>query len=157
MNILFLDVEGVLNSSKYLSKKYEEKGRITLTREEFFDPECMKILKVIVDLYDFYVVITSSWKIAEYHILKNVFGKYGITIYDRTKNYGDMRGQEIIEWLDNHKNEVKNYVILDDDIFKDYEATGVLSHLVKTSFMAEHALESKHIYEIEKILKETKF
>lgn len=156
MNILFLDVEGVLNSHKYLCRKYEEKGRVVLTREEFFDPECMKILKVIVDLYDFYVVITSSWKIAEYHILKEVFSKYEISIYDRTNNYGDMRGQEIIDWLKDYQNIVKNYVILDDDIFKDYESTGVMSHLVKTSFNSEHALEKKHIYEVEQVLKETK-
>lgn len=155
MNILFLDVDGVLNSNKYLCKKYEEKGKVTLNREEFFDPECMHILKEITDRFNLSIVITSSWKIAEYHILKDVFSKYKITIYDKTKNYGDMRGKEITEWLNNHKDVVSNYVILDDDIFKDYESTGVISHLVRTSFNAEHALETIHIKEIEKILKET--
>lgn len=157
MNILFLDVEGVLNSHYYLCKRYEEKARKTLIREEFFDPECMKILKEIVTIFNLYIVITSSWKIAEYNILKNVFSSYGMDIYDRTNNYGDMRGHEIIDWLDKYQNEVENYVILDDDIFKDYETTGVISHLVKTSFNSKHALEIKHINEVERVLKETRF
>jgi hypothetical protein len=148
MNILFLDVDGVLNSYDYLSDVYAIKKR-TLKREEFFDPVCMKILEEIVLKYNLQIVITSSWKICEMDILTNVFSNYGLSILDKTNNYGDERGREIREWLKLHK-DVSNYIILDDDFFKDY--IGLEEHLILTSFYFNRGLNRSHIKLIENII-----
>lgn len=148
MNVLFLDVDGVLNSHKYLTSLYEKKKR-RLEREEFFDPKCMIVLKKIVSKFNLEIVITSSWKIADMCTLERVFKKYELDILDKTKNYGDKRGKEIREWLSNHS-EVKNFVILDDDFFSDY--VGLEKNLVQTSFSSNGGLNDSHILLIEKII-----
>lgn len=157
MNILFLDVDGVLNSHDYLCNKFEQKGKKSLTRREFIDPECMRILKLIVDSFKFHIVIISAWKIIdeEYKLLIDIFSDYDMHIFDRTNNYGSSRGREIHEWICN--NNVEKYVVLDDDIFKDYEKYNILPHLVQTSFSDEHALSIKHFEEVSMLMKETKF
>ncbi len=155
MNILFLDVDGVLNSHIYLCNKYDEKGKKALTREEFIDPECMYVLKEIVKKFDFCIVIISAWKIIdeEYALLKKIFLKFNLHILDRTKNYGSKRGREINEWINN--NNIKKYVVLDDEIFDDYKQYNILNHLVKTNFYDEHALTYTHLNRIKEIMDET--
>ena len=148
MNVLFLDVDGVLNSHKYLTSLYEKKKR-RLEREEFFDPKCMIVLKKIVSKFNLEIVITSSWKIADMCTLERVFKKYELDILDKTKNYGDKRGREIREWLQDH-NDVDNFVILDDDFFSDY--VGLENNLVQTSFSSNGGLNDSHILLVEKIL-----
>ncbi len=155
MNILFLDVGGVLNSHMYLCNKYDEKGKKALEREEFIDPKCMYVLKEIVKKFDLYIVIISAWKIIdeEYALLKNIFLKYDLHILDRTKNYGSKRGREINEWINN--NNVKKYVVLDNEIFEDYKQYNILDHLVKTNFYDDRALKYTHLNQIKKIMDET--
>ena len=148
MNVLFLDVDGVLNSHEYLTSLYEKKKK-RLEREEFFDPKCMVVLKKIVSKFNLKIVITSSWKIADMQTIERVFKKYDLGILDKTKNYGDKRGKEIREWLSNHS-KVKNFVILDDDFFSDY--VGLENNLVQTSFSSNGGLNDSHILLVEKII-----
>lgn len=88
MNIIFLDVDGVLNSIEYLTEKHNELKR-TLKQEEMLDTVCIKNLKQIVDKTNARIVITSSWKICDLDILIKVFSKYNLQVYDATINYGD--------------------------------------------------------------------
>ena len=148
MNVLFLDVDGVLNSHKYLTSLYEKKKK-RLEQEDFFDPKCMVVLKKIVSKFNLKIVITSSWKIADMQTIERVFKKYDLGILDKTKNYGDKRGKEIREWLSNHS-KVKNFVILDDDFFSDY--VGLEKNLVQTSFSSNGGLNDSHILLVEKII-----
>lgn len=148
MNIIFLDIDGVLNSIEYLTEKYNELKR-ALKQEEMLDPICIKYLKEIVDKTNSKIVITSSWKIFDLDILNNVFSKYNLKIYDVTKNYGDKRGKEIREWL-SLNNDVSNYIIIDDDIFKDY--IGFEDKIVQTSMYKGRGLNLKHVKDaIEKL------
>ena len=102
MNIIFLDVDGVLNSIEYLTQTYKKVKR-TLKQEEMLDPMCINNLKEIVDKTNARIVITSSWKICDLDILIKVFSNYNLQIYRITKNYGDKRGKEIREWLEKNK------------------------------------------------------
>ena len=141
MNIIFLDVDGVLNSIEYLTEKHNELKR-TLKQEEMLDTVCIKNLKQIVDKTNARIVITSSWKICDLDILIKVFSKYNLQIYSITKNYGDKRGKEIREWLEKNKG-VSNYIILDDDIFKDY--VGLKDKIIQTSMYKGRGLNNSHV------------
>ena len=114
MNVIFLDVDGVLNGGKTDGYSRELLG------DEYFQR-----LKRLVETTNAKVVLSSSWRIGydpESHIpsktlhdkLKNIgVDLYGMT--DLIKWYdGKTRGDEIRAWLVNHP-EVDRFVILDDD------------------------------------------
>lgn len=152
MNIIFLDVDGVLNSDEFRTERYMILKRAVRT-EEFFDPFCLKCLKEIVEATDAKIVITSSMMVNDMKLLRSKLGEFGIEILDKTKHYGDRRGAQIREWLSEH-NDVENYIILDDDYFKDYP--GLDEHIVKTSFFLGRGLNQTHVVQAIRLLKEAK-
>lgn len=102
MNIIFTDIDGVLNPN--WSKKWSKKS-ITIYNE-------------ICKEFDLKPVITSTWRINhDKNKLQEIFNNQGIQIeiYDYTPliDQGD-RGLEIKTWLDN--NEYTDYVVIDDRI-----------------------------------------
>lgn len=115
MNVLFLDIDGVLNSQPYNIETEKMLGR-RLKREEEINPECINILRDIVKELDLKIVIATSWGTDE---LEGIFSKYDLTILDRIKGNGGYRGTYIKEWLSEHNN-IDNFVILDDTFMKDY-------------------------------------
>lgn len=145
MKIIFLDVDGVLNSEDDLMV-YREKNNITgcILYAEVEDRP-LKLLKEIVDETSVKIVVSSSWRIGcERSGKESVFGSriftklksrlkdYGMDIYDITPSLssGIQRGDEIREWLS--KNPTDNFIILDDDSdmceFLDTE------HFIKTTY-----------------------
>lgn len=115
MNVLFLDIDGVLNSQPYNIETEKRLGR-RLTREEEINPECINILRDIVKELDLKIVIATSWSTDE---LKTIFTKYDLTILDRIKGNGGYRGTYIKEWLSEH-DIIDNFVIVDDTFMIDY-------------------------------------
>ncbi|KEQ25877.1 HAD domain-containing protein [Paenibacillus tyrfis] len=129
MKIIFLDIDGVLVTSRHMvqSKKY-------FGHE--FDPECVRNLQEILEITKAKIVISSSWRegrtlkqlqsIFEINGIKNVVGMTPII-------EGAIRGKEIKEYLNHILNiglEVGRFVIIDDE-----EEMGELDdHLVETSF-----------------------
>lgn len=118
MNIIFLDVDGVLNSLNYAKEIYKKEG-IPHSGYDFpFDPKCLNNLKTLVLETNAYIVITSTWRMHEIGkaILLSELKKYGLE--DRVIGYTDVlhltRGEEIKKYLIDH-NIQTNYVILDDD------------------------------------------
>ncbi len=151
MKVIFLDVDGVLYSNEYIVEKTHAIGR-KLHLDERLDDNCIQILKRIVDITGAKIVVTSSWKISDLDILSSRLKQHGLDIYDITKNYGDERGREIREWLS--KREVSKFVIIDDDIFRDYD--GLLQYLVQPSLYHGRALNETHIAQVLNILGEDK-
>lgn len=152
MNIIFLDVDGVLNSDEFRTERYMILKR-AVRAEEFFDPTCLKCLKKIVEETEAKIVVTSSAMINDMELLENKLREYNINIFSKTKNYGDRRGAQIREWLSEH-NDVENYIILDDDYFMDYP--GLDDHIVKTSFYSGRGLNESHVPKAIKLLKGAK-
>lgn len=128
MKVIFLDVDGVLNSEDDLMV-YREKNNITgcILYAEVEDRP-LKLLKEIVDKTSAKIVASSSWRIGcERNGNKSIFGDrlykklesrlkdYDMDIYDITPSlgYGSLRGDEIREWL--HRNPTDSFIILDDD------------------------------------------
>ena len=101
--ILFLDVDGVLNSHK-------TGGRYPLKKN------CLRRLQRIVEETSCEIVLSSTWRLDEYAFkrLCTVLSYRGIRILDKTIRIpSGPRGLEIAEWL--HRNPTEKYAILDDD------------------------------------------
>lgn len=63
MNIIFLDVDGVLNSPTYLKYYCELTNTKGYSCQNYpFDPNCLKRLEVMVKKTDSKIVITSNWR-----------------------------------------------------------------------------------------------
>ena len=144
MNIIFLDIDGVLNSESDFGphKENPHLGH----RRGLSNPK-LDLLKKLVSLTEAKLVLVSSWKVRYEKYLKNhedevgvyLFNKlkeFDLSIYDTTLKYdlsnGKDRGLEITSWLIDHQKEVSNWIILEDEEYPDYERYDILSHLIKT-------------------------
>lgn len=131
MNIIFLDIDGVLNS-----KRYENANYSSMLHRDSFDPAAVARLNRITDITKAKIVVSSAWRVGFEFDKESFFyllREEGITgdLIDITPIFTScLRWQEIQEWLDNHP-EVINFVILDDmDYMGDLQ-----DHLIKTTMM----------------------
>lgn len=163
MNIIFLDVDGVLNDFYTLEKNrqrniFEESG-------PDLDENKFKLLKELVDKTNSKIVLSSSWRVFfDEDSLKplnysaqefmRLFYKYGLHLYSVTgRSKTHKREDEINDWLNNHDN-IEAFAILDDD---DDDLTSFIgTNLVKTKYYddnrAECGLTRNHVEESIKIL-----
>ncbi len=110
MNIIFLDIDGVLCS--WLKMKKRDKDG-----ERPFNKEAVKYLNEIVRMLDAKVVISSTWrKTRGVSDFIELFEKRGIKaeVIDLTPELDTGRASEIQHWLDEHS-EVEYFLIIDDD------------------------------------------
>jgi hypothetical protein len=144
MKTIFLDVDGVLNSN---DTEDVFRGFIGL------DYSGIKLLREIVDATGAKIVLVSTWKLSwdKDGSRPDSLGSYldsrlaeeGLTIIDKTDYAGiHDRGYGIVDWLSKHPTE--SWIVLDDEIFNDYEEYGIMPHLVKTSFY-DGGLKDKHV------------
>ena len=158
-NIIFLDVDGVLNSMAYLKGK--DIG-------EEIDMRAVERLAEIYKEYDCKIVLSSSWRElcggetkgphSMYRYLEDCLGKYGMEIVDVTPVIMSNRPEEIATWLEENRSLVKNFVSLDDDFDeKHYRNFGLGGHLVRTEFYvndeAKGGLLKEHVKKAKRILK----
>lgn len=151
MNIVFLDVDGVLN---YLGFNYHHKVGV-------IDNNKVKILSRIVKENNAKIVLSSSWRILDipedkgvysyYQVLINALAEYQIEVMDKTPVINMDRPLEIKTWLEEHS-ELGPFcwVSLDDDFWEeDYEEYGVGGHLIQTMYFTtddnEGGLQGDHI------------
>lgn len=131
MKVVFLDIDGVLNSEDYVYS-YREYGIA-------IDPTRMVLLKQIIDQTNAKIVLSTSWrehwekapnecgKIGLQ--INSIFSQYNLEILDKTPNLRTRREQEIWYWL-NKNPQVKNFVVLDDMFLCAEFLDG---HFIKTS------------------------
>lgn len=148
--IVFLDVDGVLNSDKFYNELLEEEG-IDCFREDILDQRAISRVARIIRDTEAHVVISSSWRwdIQSMNRLLEQLNAFGIepvdtTIMDMRVNMS--RADEIKLWLEQHP-DVTNYVVLDDDIMNIEE---VGRHHIKTNM--NRGLETNHVEQAKKIL-----
>lgn len=159
--IIFLDIDGVLNSNKYFENNYLKHKLIKRTlddnipdnvKEKMLEIDSTRIdmLKEICDITGAKIVITSLWKRNRlYPYIEKELINMGLPIIDKTINLqGKRRGEEIKLYLKN--NIVDNYVIVDDEIFDDF--IDLMDKLIKTSFYNKMGLEEEHKKQMIKIL-----
>ncbi|MGN1312200.1 MAG: HAD domain-containing protein [Bacilli bacterium] len=142
--IIFLDIDGVLNSNKYFSSReyyYKEHKKVEYTLEDTIkrqlydiDMNKLELLLEVVKITTAKIVITSSWRrLSIYPYIKKYLIEVGLPIIGETPYIEGNRGEEIRYYLKNNK--VDSFVILDDEIFKDFNE--LINNLVKTSFYGE--------------------
>lgn len=119
MNIIFLDVDGVLNSLEHLIEVYNQTGKPHSGINYPFDERCMLNLKKLVEETNSFIVVTSTWRKNEdeKERLLEELRKYDLEKYviGYTKDLGN-RILEIKEYLKSIGKKV-NFVILDDSIY----------------------------------------
>lgn len=136
--LIFLDIDGVLNSEKFFRRRGEpdfDLGNEPPYPLSEFDPKSVGLLNKIINETNASIVVSSAWRIGRsIEELKELFDSVGIegNIIGKTSSnlprskYGEtVRGDEIKLWLsifeksfntENFKNEgTVSYVILDDD------------------------------------------
>jgi hypothetical protein len=109
--IIFLDFDGVLNSSRFV-KDLGEKW----TMNEI-DPVAVQRLNKIVEATGAKIVISSTWRIlSSLDELKKIIADNGgrVDIIGETPDLGWERGHEIQAWLDGNPGH-DNFIILDDN------------------------------------------
>jgi hypothetical protein len=115
MKILFLDIDGVLNSHEDFRTTRSTTGKV-------LNMDMVARLKTIIERTDAKVVISSTWRRYPKH-MRFFRDKTGIRyiamtpVIEMAGSYlvGD-RGEEIQRWMDTHKAyDIESYVILDDE------------------------------------------
>jgi hypothetical protein len=119
MRVLFLDVDGVLNSNRTVLTTGNCAHPHNYTeRREMFDWTAIKLLRGLCAAGNLKVVLSSSWRLGMDGEWLAKFGEFlGLPIIDKTPTDWrphQTRGHEIKAWLDNHV-EVTHYAIVDDD------------------------------------------
>jgi hypothetical protein len=104
--VLFLDIDGVLNSHRTAIAFGSMFGVDKL------DPIAVKLVRGIVDAADACVVLSSSWRLI--HDFRELGKQLDLPIIDKTPSMLGPRGREIKAWLDGHP-ECTQYAIVDDD------------------------------------------
>lgn len=150
MKIIFLDIDGVLNSHRYDKCRSDADGNIDVTR--------LPLLKQIVDGANANVVLTSTWRrhidpksrVADEvgSVLWELFESHGILLYDRTPFIDNDRAQEVRSWLMDHS-DVESFVIIDDIKFGWDELDPMV---VKTDYLIGRGLEQHHVEKALQIL-----
>lgn len=121
MNILFLDIDGVLNSHEWYEKNvkqiHSESSMFWRSVAEL-DPAACALINKFCEEEELKIVITSTWrKLHDVFQIEAMFKKKGLfaEVFDKTPDLkGKARGYEIQEYLDNTPG-IEKYVILDDD------------------------------------------
>ena len=108
MKVIFLDVDGVLNSR-------QDGNSIKLRTDSY-----LRLLREIVKATDAKIVLSSSWRVGPSKAIRNLnnrLAEYGLEIMDSTPLLpgSSCRGDEIRQWLSDNGQSVENFVILDDD------------------------------------------
>lgn len=118
MKVIFLDIDGVLNSSRSCMALggFPFPGKSKDRDWHKFDDVAVGLLRSIVSKTGAEVVLSSSWRIGMgKKEMKELGERLGVNIFDKTRSSigSEKRGHQIQEWLDSHTY-VTSYVIIDD-------------------------------------------
>jgi hypothetical protein len=131
MKIIFLDIDGVLNSHKTFDNPKRSQQDYVWKETDDIDPDNISQLNRILKETNSFIVISSSWKNGRsVELLKTIAQKVKIDstkIIDKTPTLTSDRGDEIKLWLKKNK-QVKKFVILDDD----NDMGSLKKHLIQT-------------------------
>ena len=117
VKIIFLDIDGVLNSEKSIKMNYYMNGKHSI-HVDLPHKSHVKWLNKIVEETGAKLVISSTWRIGTIaRRISDILYLCGVkaTVIDKTPVGNCERGIEIQTWLDETKYEILSFIILDDD------------------------------------------
>ena len=120
MKVLFLDIDGVLNSTQALlwHKRVKGiKGTVWMDQRYFCPISINNLVYILNKSQHLSIVISSTWRLRRsLDEIRSYLEPYGVKpsrIIDKTPVLHTRRGFEIQAWLDEHS-DVTDFVILDD-------------------------------------------
>lgn len=131
MEVIFLDVDGVLKSIRNYALQHGSAGGL-MNNESSFDPECLSNLKKLIEITDSKIVITSTLRKTEdgldslYYefmnlgISKRIIGETPIILIDN-------KSLEIEQFLIDNEF-IERFIILDDEYIEGFEDRLILTN-----------------------------
>lgn len=137
MKVLFLDIDGVINSEQsavFWNREGKDNGGLSRRDPDFCPIACSNLLSIFEDCPDVKIVVSSTWRLGETieSLEELLFTKVGIprgTVVGITPAFRGDRGLEIADWLKRHP-EVTKFAIVDDDA----DMAHLMPHLKHTSW-----------------------
>jgi hypothetical protein len=129
MKVVFMDIDGVLNSN-YWNASHQ----IEISNGEYIDEKKVQLFARIIEKTGAVIVMHSGWRLwfddklkptrKEASNLVEMLRKYSLDIFDKTpdftteeirkaKKFSLVKSNEILAWLGSHS-EVTNYIVIDD-------------------------------------------
>lgn len=144
--VIFLDIDGVLNSAKWKQEVRDTYGIDAIT---VLDQGALFLLSELVSWTNARLVLSSSWRVSAFarEAVQDNLRPYDLSLYSWTEQEKGCRGDQIEAWLHKHP-EVTKFVILDDD----NDMGNLMDHLVQTDYYS--GLKVKHINKAYEILTE---
>ena len=145
MDVIFLDIDGVLNSNLWNESHQKEIEEGTL-----IDRNLVSLLGILVKTTNTKIILSSGWRFwfnkkmnplrTEAERLVEFFSLENIFIYDftpdltteeirKTKRFSLVKAQEILKWIELHE-EVNKWIVIDD---LDLRNNIVFEHLIRTN------------------------
>lgn len=132
MKVVFLDIDGVLNTERYLRIQAQKNEHMDQASMQYnFDPIALKNLKEIIEITNASIVISSTWRFKKDNIedpkewtelMRNLESigindkVIGVTPTTIKSEYLSVRWMEIKQWLlENKEKNVEKFVIIDDE------------------------------------------
>lgn len=148
MKIIFLDIDGVMNSELYYKSVNTKKKNWSR-----FDPKAVEMITRLIEEFNARIVISSLWRFAMKKELAQELKASGLINFLHKDWQTPVlqpghRGKEIKMWLDKHP-DIVQYVILDDDsdILEEH-----LARFVKTEI--HDGMQETHYYMAREILED---
>ncbi|MBB3010662.1 HAD domain-containing protein [Cupriavidus alkaliphilus] len=144
MKVIFLDIDGVLNSRRTCIAHNGYPHGFTPDQMKMFDHAAIGLVRDVCRGSGAVIVLSSSWRTL--HAAEEVAEALDLPVIDRTPSLAGNRGQEIAAWLAEHPS-VQVYAIVDDnsDMLESQRA-----HFVQTS--EEEGLSYSDYVAIKRIL-----
>ena len=120
MKVIFVDVDGVLNSDDFIDSV---KGK------QDIDIKTVLLLKRAIEETGAKIVMDTSFRYTQSFLkVQEMLLQNGI-MFDKTPFIDNERGKEIKQYLSKHK-DIEDYILLDDVVFPDFDDE-LLNHLIK--------------------------
>ena len=111
MKVIFVDVDGVLNSDDFID---------SVKGSQDIDIKTIRLLKNAVNETGAKIVMDTSFRYTKSFLkVQEMLLQNGI-LFDKTPFIDNERGKEIKQYLAEHK-DIEDYILLDDVIFPDFD------------------------------------
>ena len=120
MKVIFVDVDGVLNSDDFIDSV---KGK------QDIDIKTVLLLKRAIEETGAKIVMDTSFRYTQSFLKVQEMLLQNRIMFDKTPFIDNERGKEIKQYLSKHK-DIEDYILLDDVVFPDFDDE-LLSHLIK--------------------------